>query len=636
MRAIARELRRKLLDGSSWLVARPPRARPPLPGRRAVRGALAALAVATAVGCGQGTRRGSGTDDTVTGTGGGQPATGAGGASSGDVAAITAGPSVTGSGGGPECERELSFEAVILGEPAPFDLIVVADHSDSLGFSRDELAQGLSDLLDGVRGRHVRVFLLTPTQYGASSAPAQYPQTGEPVVAWQDPATGEAYEPAMTTYSQSCTDLDRTPIDCPDPRAELPYLVVGTWEFAMPPPIAELTPEQTEAEFQAQEQALADAILSIRGKGSPHEQPLCTLARYIFQDPELLPSNAVFLVLSDEDDGSTPAECLKGFEAGLTLVERDAGSEACSSDCDGYLYSIPGENYWERLEYHCAAFDDVGMMLPGTENSDWDNVALVDSCAEVSPGPCSDAEWESVARNCDVGTEVFSCERQCYTNVLPCQVQLPDASVDACTEAFVYNGIQYKDLPEYCALIDRPATGACTSSGFNELTSTSLTSSQRLTQVTPGFMTEHLAHHVLQEAESQFGEDNFLVEAIVHDPSFSCELGAGQSYATNLSRIVADSRHLFPLCESYAPALASVLGFAQALTQTEFLLQLEEGESINQVLVEARDGAQRELPTTSWTYDDATGTLRIDRSVITGTDSRLNVEVTSACIPIIE
>jgi len=276
------------------------------------------------------------------------------------------------------------------------------------------------------------------------------------------------------------------------------------------------------------------------------------------------------------------------------------------------------------------------MMRPGTENSDWDNDARVESCDEASPGPCSDAEWESVARGCDTGTEVFSCQRQCSINVLPCQVQLPDASVDACTEAFVYNGIEYKDLPEYCALNDRPATGACTSSGFNEVTSTSLTPRQRFTQVTPGFTTDHLAHHFLQEAKSQFGEGGFLVEAIVHDPSFSCELGAGQSYATNLSKIVADSSHLFPLCDSYAPALASVLGFAQSLIQTEFLLQLEEGESISQVLIEASDGAQRELPAASWTYDEATGTLRVDRSAITGTDSRLNVEVTSACIPIIK
>lgn len=604
---------------------------------RVVGGVVAALAVAAVVGCGQGTRRGAGTDDaTVTGTGGGPPATEAGGASSGDVAAVTAGLSVTGGGGAPECERQLSFEAVILGEPAPFDLIVVADHSESLGFSRDELAQGLSGLLDGVRGRNVRVFLLTPTQYGASSAPAQYPQTGEPVVDWRDPATGEAYEPAMTTYSQSCTDLDGTPIDCPDPRGEVPYLAVGTWEFAMPPPIATLTPEQTEAEFQAQEQALADAILSIGGTGSPHEQPLCTLARYVFQDPELLPSNAVFLVLSDEDDESTPAECLTSFEAELRVVERDAGSVACSSDCDGYLYSIPGENYWQRLEYDCAAFDDVGMILPGTESSDGDNVARVDSCDEVPPGPCSDAERERVAGRCATGTEVVRCQRQCFVNVVACQVQLPDASVDACTEAFVYNGVEYKDLPEYCALMERPATGACTSTGIKKLTSTSLTSRQRLIQLTAGYMTDHLAHHFLEKAKSQFGDGGFLVEAIVHDPSFSCELGAGQSYATNLGKIVTDSSHLFPLCGSYAPALASVLGFAESLIRTEFLLQLEDGESISQVLVESRDGAQRELPAASWTYDDATATLRVDRSAIAGTDSRLNVEVTSACIPIIE
>lgn len=56
-----------------------------------------------------------------------------------------------------------------LGEPAPFDLVIVADHSMSLAWSRDELSKGLQDLLANVEGRQVRVFLLTPTQYGASS-----------------------------------------------------------------------------------------------------------------------------------------------------------------------------------------------------------------------------------------------------------------------------------------------------------------------------------------------------------------------------------------------------------------------------------------------------------------------------------
>jgi hypothetical protein len=53
----------------------------------------------------------------------------------------------------------------------------------SLAWSRDELSKGLQDLLTHVAGRQVRVFLLTPTQYGASSAPAKQALTGDPVVA---------------------------------------------------------------------------------------------------------------------------------------------------------------------------------------------------------------------------------------------------------------------------------------------------------------------------------------------------------------------------------------------------------------------------------------------------------------------
>src|SRR6478736_9349315 len=53
-------------------------------------------------------------------------------------------------GTGAKCERNVSLTAVTLGEPQPFDLIIVADNSDSVAWSRNELSNGLHDLLTQV------------------------------------------------------------------------------------------------------------------------------------------------------------------------------------------------------------------------------------------------------------------------------------------------------------------------------------------------------------------------------------------------------------------------------------------------------------------------------------------------------
>src|SRR6185295_3732443 len=101
------------------------------------------------------------------GIGGGATAAQGGGGAAGRAG--TSGQITVEEGGaGGDCEREVTLQAVVLGEPAPFDLVIVADHSQSLAWSRDELSSGLRELLTHAEGRDVRVFLLTPTQYGAS------------------------------------------------------------------------------------------------------------------------------------------------------------------------------------------------------------------------------------------------------------------------------------------------------------------------------------------------------------------------------------------------------------------------------------------------------------------------------------
>ncbi|HET7542605.1 MAG TPA: hypothetical protein VFK05_22195 [Polyangiaceae bacterium] len=555
----------------------------------------------------------------------------AGGSSSGAGGQLNVILSAAGAGG-LACERQVTLQAVKLGEPAPFDLVIVADHSASLAWSRDELVKGLQSLLTNVQGRQVRVFLLTPTQYGASSAPAKRPLTGDAVVAWQDPTSGKAYEPAMTDYSQTCVDPMGATIDCPDPKGKVPYKVHGTWSFAMPKPIATLLPDMTATAFAAEAQAVQDAILAIGGKGSPEEQPLCTLARYISQPAAQLPKNAVFLLISDEDDVSQPKDCLLSYDSELKSYRVEQGSSACSSGCDAYRYSMQVNRHWQRMPFTCAAFTDTGTRIAGTDQSSWYNTG---ACDTMNPGTCTSAERATIQAFCDSGLTLAECTRECASQEFPCNVDLPDASVNACTASFSYNGQTWANLAAYCAA-QGSVIGACSGGGVKLQYTESVVGTYSQVNVTPGTSnTADIGAYFKTTAAKAFASGGYLLEGIVFEPSFSCTLGSGQSYATNLSSFIGDKSHLFPLCESYAPALDGVLGFAQTLIQTEFTLDLKDDEHVSDVIVVSKDNAERKLPVTAYQFDAATRTLTVDPASIRASDVNLRVEITSECRPIV-
>jgi hypothetical protein len=601
------------------------------------------VAAALAVACGASSRV-----DPPEGSG----AVGSGGVATGGRGGITGGTGGGGRGGnggtggafvettggmdgGVECQRDVTLTAVTLGDPPPFDLIIVADHSDSLAWSRDELSAGLASLLLNVKGRTIRIFVLTPTQYGASSAVAEIPLLGDPVVAWQDPTTGEAFPNAMTTYVQTCTDPLDQPMECPGGADKIPYKATGTWQFTMPQPLVALTPDLTDAELEAAEQAVADAILSIGGGGSPEEQPLCTLARYLTQDRAALPSHAVFLVISDEDDVSVPKDdCLVAFDGELRNRESENGTTPCSSDCDAWRYSMSGVVHWQRLPFRCAALDDVGTPVAGTEMTSWLNEASQPTCDGFVAGPCTPEEEARASMFCDSGLSLTGCERECATRNTTCYLDFPDASVDACSQSFVNGGKTYADLAEYC-MARGSEWGACTGGGILKQTTDSWIGSYKRKPLLESLSAADLAGFVKNTAASVFGTDRHLIEGIVLDPAFSCELGAGQSYATNLSLLVNDRSKLFPLCEPYAPALDGVLAFAENLIQTEFTVTLKDDETVTTVFVVEAGGTERALTADDFTYDRATSTLRVERAVLRLTDVSLRVEVTSDCRPVV-
>ena len=565
---------------------------------------------------------------------GGSAGSGSGGASAGNAGSTVIQPPHAGEGGrDDDCQRDVTLAAVVLGEPQPFDLVIVADHSASLTWSRDELASGLASLLTNVRGRAVRVFVLTPTQYGASSAAAQAPLTGESVVAFRDPVTSEPYSDAVTRYEQTCTDAQGVSVECPSPLGPDPYRVTGTWRFELPAPVAELSPDMTDSEFAAEQAAVTERILSIGGSGSPEEQPLCTLSRYVSEPPESLPDNVVFLVISDEDDVSTPRDCLAGFTGELKVVESQGAATPCSADCDTYRFSVTGSANSKAFLFECAAFDDFGAMIPGSEESGYATQGTLPSCDGFA-GPCSAEEASTLGVFCTQGAVLTSCQRECAPAERTCSVDVDDASLDPCTGSIVSGGTQYDDIFDYCASM---GTGwaECRGGGLNFEVSTSMSGSLSPRPLMSGTTTADVGRYFRARADSAFSTSRYLLEAIVFSPEFSCELGAGQSYATNLSEVVGTRGRIFSLCESYAPALEGVWDFAQELLQTEFPLALKDDERVTSVRIQAKDGTERALLPAEYEYDPDAGILRVDREALRATDASLSVEITSDCRPVV-
>ena len=537
------------------------------------------------------------------------------------------------------CRRDVSLKAVTLGEPPPFDVVIVADNSDSLSWSRDDLSSGLSDLLADVRGRSVRVFLLTPTQYGASSAAAQEPLTGQDVVDWKDAATGQPYANAVTTYAQTCTDPSNGSISCPSGKGNvLPYQAHGIWTLQMSSPIAVITPDLTSTEFAAQQKAVRDAILALGGGGSPHEQPICTLARYVTQDRSVLPGHAVFVVISDEDDQTTPKDCLASYDAGLkSSPGQQVDPTPCTTGCDAYRYSATADIGWRRSMLDCAAFDDTGKQIPGSDQQTWLNLANLASCDGFASRPCTSDEGMQATPICPTQTTLVTCQATCTSSTFPCMVDLPDSTVDACTHSFTKDGTSYANLADYCG---KTSGGigmihGCTGGGIKYQSFQSLTGTYNTVPLMSGTTTADMISYFRSQATAAFGADQYLVETIVLAPSFSCPLGPGQSYATNLIQLAGKSDNVFPLCQSYAGALRGVVDFSQNLVKTDFAVPLAADESITAVHVVGQDGRERTLGASDYRYDRASQVLGVQQNVLGAMDATLRVEITSDCRPII-
>jgi hypothetical protein len=309
-----------------------------------------------------------------------------------------------------------------------------------------------------------------------------------------------------------------------------------------------------------------------------------------------------------------------------------SGGTSCSSNCDVYQYGMTGEAAQSIFAMTCAAVDDLGKTIPGTEEPM--TAYQGQMCGQVTEGPCTAAEAAQVVGFCATGSKLMACDRRCQTVTSYCSVDLPYETANACTQAFTTGGTHYESMAQYCtATLTQAKWHDCERHGLNVTKSTSLSGSSSRGRLVEGSTTADLGAYVTSKAKTAFASGKYLMEAIVFDPAFDCTLGKGQSHATNIIQVVGDRSHVFSLCAPYAPALAGVSGFAQALIHTQFSVTTRSDEQITSVVVEGRDGSKRTLVSSQFQYDSSTQVLTVKSSTLRATDAMMHVEITSACRP---
>jgi hypothetical protein len=531
------------------------------------------------------------------------------------------------------CQREVLFEAVALSDPPPFDVVIVADHSGSIAWSREELTAGLRDLLDDAKGHDVRVFVLTPTQYGASSPDPIDPVSGEDFVMWRDPVTGTPFGNPMTRYSQACWDAAGVAMPCPTyPSPPMAFSLEGWWNFQMPEPVAVIRKGMTGPERGEQQRALTDAVLALGTDGSPQEQPVCTLNRYVLQDEQELPDHVIFLVLSDEDDTSEPEDCLLGHRQETSAIGSTTYTSGCTSDCDAYQFAMTQPAAQRTLEFSCVPVDDMGNQFPGQAVPGQTFLPPVEVC-DAAVSDCNTGDLAGAKYGCAEGSVVVDCQKLCAATsdyYSTCLLSLP-TEVDLCTESFVHGDMEYADFADYCSrTIGGDEWSACQREGLFASGGVSYSGTSVPEPLMFSADTISMVREFQNTATEKFGESGFVVETILFDPAFSCELAEGQSHGTTLRELASTPEDVFPICESYAPALSRAERFARALLQTEYALELGPHESIEALVVTDEAGVERTLNATD--YSHANGQLLINPEAISSGDVSLNVQILNVCV----
>jgi hypothetical protein len=254
-----------------------------------------------------------------------------------------------------------------------------------------------------------------------------------------------------------------------------------------------------------------------------------------------------------------------------------------------------------------------------------------------SQSECRPADIRRIEAECGTDVLIEQCELICTPDAssTACFLEL-EQSIDACSVGFEFEGVQYSNMLEYCtAEYQTDRWNLCEQiDGYWVVGgSTSYGGSQSAQAIIAGSQTDDLVDNFRRVADDAFAAGSYFVEVIGFDERFSCLPREGQSIATTLATVASTPDDVFPICESYAPALARIERFAGSLLDTQHGFALSRTEQIEAVRVTDSAGQERELGAGDFRYDPDTQTLVLQPEAIASSDVSLSVEVARDCVP---
>lgn len=269
------------------------------------------------------------------------------------------------------CTNEFScFDGEIVPEESinkpEVKVVMVIDNSYTMSQMQEKLAQGASRLLDGLKGFSASFSIYTTThELGEGGVPGRSP-------------LGFDYEKSVLTQSKSCRRLLNGNLNLFEDCSSAGPNPLGSqfFEFSrsnLAPPLVDseqlsIKEATNGLQFEDVRRRLASEIRSVGIQGYPEERGICSLVKAVYEEGENRPFKSkeglgVFVVISDEDDESTPESCVSYEEKKTDCTEQDpttrpvTRTEECREpECTSYRvpYTVnlgPVTNLRTRREY---------------------------------------------------------------------------------------------------------------------------------------------------------------------------------------------------------------------------------------------------------------------------------------------
>jgi len=456
--------------------------------------------------------------------------------------------------------------------PPLVKIAIIVDDSNSMSEEQGLLSQGVQELVGGLRGFDVEFLVATTSD--------------------------------LTTLDIKYFTVDAAGLRTESATAPTTYpFLLGQYNLprASKNEALRLNAALSDQEFTAVKTQIADKIRGVGVAGSATEKGLCTLLRTMTDRSDRAffkqGDYAALLVISDEDDGSTVANCTLGTEQTYDMVTRTSEPVCTDAVCPSYRYFYSLNISRARLNYTCSEnFSNDGVIT----TRDLSTFTTITTC--LGNANCTAAASCSAAQSQYVNTHL---DNRCVGTAKTCAVVRQTSSqglqfateVNACDTAFTYGGRSYINLYDYFQKAGyETIASSCreTISGYG-LPVTTTTPGVTTTTVVPMIgASGRIADAIIAKADGLFGASGYFFSAISRDAqadaSASCGTSTTFSYGIKF-REIADRKgelgSIHSICSStYAPALSMVNRFvSRVLSSMVYQVTLPEGGEITGVQI---------------------------------------------------